>query len=112
MTNASTTTTQPDLVCGGCGKHVTGTWPATRCADCGGHWLPATPERLACDRCGDADASSVLNSEHNRLCPDCIDAENSDNPPCPDCDRRLLPDGTGGWECPDCWTAVERGEAA
>jgi Zn finger protein HypA/HybF involved in hydrogenase expression len=78
-------------VCEGCGKHVTGSMPVDQCADCGGRWFEATPERLACDRCGDADASRVFNSEHDRLCTDCIDWENRDNPACPECERRMLP---------------------
>lgn len=69
--------------------------------------MGATPERLACDRCGAEDASRVLNSEHDRLCKDCIDHENRDNPECPDCDRRMLPFEKGVWECPDCWEKHE-----
>jgi len=89
-------------VCDGCGKHIT-SQPFGDCTDCGGPFLPATDDRLACDRCGDPDASSVFNSEHNRLCEDCIDYENRDNPQCPNCGRRMLPDGSDDWECPDCW---------
>ncbi|ELZ20813.1 hypothetical protein C475_19478 [Halosimplex carlsbadense 2-9-1] len=63
-------------VCDGCGKHVSGSAPGGRCADCGGNWRRATPDQLACDRCGDRDASSVLNSEYNRLCDDCLRWEN------------------------------------
>lgn len=63
-------------VCGGCGKHITDRYPGGECTDCGGSWLPANKELLACDRCGDPDASSVLNSEHNRLCDDCVRWEN------------------------------------
>lgn len=65
-------------VCTGCGKHVTGTYPYGPCADCGGHWVAATPDNIACDRCGEQDASRVFNSEHNRLCDDCIEWENRD----------------------------------
>lgn len=63
-------------VCDGCGKHVTGSMPVDQCSDCGGRWFEATPDRLACDRCGHEDASRVFNSEHNRLCEDCIQQEN------------------------------------
>jgi len=63
-------------VCDGCGKHVTGSMPVDQCSDCGGRGFEATPDRLSCDRCGDRDASSVLNSEHNRLCDDCLRWEN------------------------------------
>jgi len=97
-------------VCTGCGKHVTGTTPAAQCADCGGAWVAATPDRLACDRCGGPDACRVLNSEHDRLCDDCIDDENSDNPPCPECDRRLVVDADGEW-CPGCGLMRDQGGA-
>lgn len=97
-------------VCQGCGKHVIGTIPVGPCTDCGGRWTRATAEMLACDRCGAADASRVFNSGHARLCEDCIDHENRDNPQCPECGRRLLPNGPGRWECPECWEAVESAE--
>jgi len=73
---ASDGLSRPGWVCDGCGKHVTGSIPVSQCADCGGRWFEATPEQLACDRCGDRDASRVFNSEHNRLCEDCIAFEN------------------------------------
>jgi len=63
-------------VCDGCGKHVTNSMPVDQCSDCGGRWFEATPDRLACDRCGHEDASRVFNSDHNRLCRDCIAEEN------------------------------------
>ena len=103
----------PGWVCDGCGKHVTGSIPVDQCLDCGGRWFVATEERLACDRCGDEDGSSVLNSDYNRLCEDCVDWENRENPECPDCDRRMIevdPPETAGpqsWECPDCWRHVD-----
>lgn len=93
-------------VCDGCGKHVTNSMPVDQCSDCGGRWFEATPDRLACDRCGGKDASRVFNSDHNRLCDDCIDYENRENPECPDCGRRMLPDGPEEWECPDCWQSL------
>jgi predicted amidophosphoribosyltransferase len=71
-------------VCDGCGKHITGSIPVDQCVDCGGQWTEATPERLACDRCGAEDASSVFGSEHNRLCEDCIRRENNGGV-CPAC---------------------------
>jgi ribosomal protein S27AE len=93
----------PGWVCDGCGKHVTGAIPRNQCVDCGGRWFVATEDRLACDRCGHEDTSRVLNSDHNRLCNDCVDYENRENPECPECSRRMLPDGADQWECPDCW---------
>jgi hypothetical protein len=71
-------TDRPRVVCVGCGKAVSGNdvKSGDRCHDCNKHFAPATPDRLSCDRCGDSDASRVLNSEHNRLCKDCIDWEN------------------------------------
>jgi len=107
-TDATTSRTERlGWVCDGCGKHVTGSIPRDQCADCGGRWFEATPKRLACGRCGDEDASRVLNSDHNRLCQECIDYENRENPKCPDCGRRMLPDGPGQWECPDCWHSLQ-----
>jgi len=32
----------PGWVCGGCGKHVTGSIPRDQCVDCGGRWFVAT----------------------------------------------------------------------
>jgi len=72
----STTDRYAGWVCDGCGKHVTGSMPVDQCSDCGGRWFEATPDRLACDRCGNEDASRVFNSDHNRLCKDCIAEEN------------------------------------
>ncbi|RLM83722.1 hypothetical protein D3D02_17110 [Halobellus sp. Atlit-38R] len=69
----------PGVVCDGCGKHVSAMIPTDRCQDCGGRYVPATPSALACDRCGSRNASMVINSEHSRLCPDCIDLENEGN---------------------------------
>jgi len=63
-------------VCDGCGKRFTGTMPVDQCSDCGGRWFEATPDRLACARCGNEDASPVFNSDYNRLCKDCIAEEN------------------------------------
>jgi len=93
------------VVCVGCGKAVSGKQvrPGNRCHDCGKQFVQATPEKLACGRCGAEDASSVMNSDHNRLCDDCIDYENRDNPKCPECGRRMIPNGAKVWECPDCW---------
>lgn len=67
----------PRWVCTGCGKAVSGSILVDTCSDCGGEWVEATPERLACDACGAEDAARVLNSEHNRLCENCIRLENS-----------------------------------
>lgn len=89
-------------MCTGCGKVIDGR-PNGPCTDCGGRWKTPTREDLSCDRCGDRGASRVFNSDHDRLCDDCIDYENRDNPECPDCGRRMLPDGPESWECPDCW---------
>lgn len=117
FTDGGQSVSEPDqqgLVCGGCGKHVSGSVPGCECVDCGGTFVPATPERLACDRCGDDDASRVHNSEHTRLCEDCVDVENQDNPECPDCERRMIetdPESTPGpqsFECPDCFRALDQ----
>ena len=99
----STGSGHPGWVCDGCGKHVAGAIPRDQCVDCGGRWFVATEDQLACDRCGHEDASSVLNSDHNRLCDDCVDYENRENPKCPECGRRMLPDWEDQWECPECW---------
>jgi len=58
------------------GSTSPGRSPVDQCSDCGGPWFEASPDRLACDRCGHEDASRVFNSEHNRLCRDCIAEEN------------------------------------
>jgi hypothetical protein len=109
-----TGTTIEGVVCNGCGKHVTGSRPAGACQDCGGHFVEATEDRLACDRCGDQDASRVFGpTEHSRLCDDCVDHENRDHPLCEDCDRRMIevdPPETPGpqsFECPECWKHVD-----
>lgn len=97
-------TDHPGWVCDGCGKHVSGSIPRDQCADCGGRWFVATDDRLSCDRCGGEDASSVLNCEEfDRLCPDCVDWTNRENPECPECGRRMIAGSPGRWECPDCW---------
>lgn len=71
----------PGVVCAGCGKHVTGMNTPERCADCGGMFVPATGERLACDRCGYADAGRVFGNEnYNRLCDHCIREVNDPAP--------------------------------
>lgn len=68
------------FVCHGCGKHITGhNYSPKKCHDCGGRFIDATPDRLACDRCGAADAGSVLGpTDHKRLCDSCIEAVNRD----------------------------------
>jgi ribosomal protein S27AE len=106
-------TEHPGWVCDGCGKHVTDSIPADQCYDCGGRWFVATKDRLACDRCGEPGASRVLNSEFNRLCTDCVDWENRNNPECLDCGRNMVevdPPETAepqSWECPECWRHVD-----
>jgi DNA-directed RNA polymerase subunit RPC12/RpoP len=107
-------TEQQGVVCSGCGKHVPVSVPASECVDCGGLYVPATPARLACDRCGDEDATRVHNSEHSRLCDECIDVENRYNPECPDCSRRMIeadPASTPGpetYSCPDCHRELDQ----
>jgi len=93
-------------ICTGC-KKVISSQPFGPCHDCGGHYRPAIDDDLACDRCEDEDASRVFNSDHNRLCDDCIDYENRENPECPDCGRRMLPDDLQKWDCPDCWQSPQ-----
>lgn len=65
-------------VCDGCGKHVSGSIPTPNCTDCGGRYITATPSRLSCDRCGSRNAGQVINSEHSRLCSDCVEKENEE----------------------------------
>jgi len=102
---------RPRVVCVGCGKAVSGkeVRPGDRCHDCKKHFVQATPEKLACDRCGDKDASSVLNSEYNRLCDDCIDFENRQYPACPECGR-MVTEITGGGLLAYCWWCNDRQE--
>ncbi|MFC6975697.1 hypothetical protein ACFQL1_15140 [Halomicroarcula sp. GCM10025709] len=99
----------PLAICAGCGKVPAGRALGGQCTDCGGQFVEATDDRLACDRCGDADASRVLNCEaYDRLCTDCVDWTNRENPECPEptCERRLI-EWSGAWECPGCWRHVD-----
>lgn len=65
-------------MCGRCGKVIsTDGFAPERCHDCGGYYIRPTDEDLACDRCGGDDAGRVFGpTDHNRLCDDCVTAEN------------------------------------
>lgn len=61
-----------DYVCNGCGKHVTAPVYTDECADCGGRFVEAMPEDLACAGCGAADAGRVMAPTPLRFCDACL----------------------------------------
>ena len=69
------------LMCEKCGKVVSaGRYNGpVQCSDCGGMFHIATAGDMACDRCGDEDASRVFGPTPNRrLCDSCIETVNDE----------------------------------
>jgi hypothetical protein len=69
------------LMCEKCGKAVSERrfGAPVQCSDCGGMFHPASQDDLACDRCGDPDATRVFGPTPNRrLCQPCIDDVNDE----------------------------------